>query len=122
MEKIERLRKNRMKIRRKINRELRESFKKERAFYEWRKKKEVALKIWRKTLHGKDKRHFDVLRIQNRLFIFHGARSVLCDGHLIPNLPLELANKWNQEPLCEEWFSEKGKENLHRIKVEGFNQ
>lgn len=81
-----------------------------------------AMARWREGLSIEEQKVFDRLDREGRIKVIYGARSVLCDvgnglakGHWIPDLPVELADVWNQEPLSPNWFSEKGRANLERI-------
>jgi hypothetical protein len=107
-----------------IKRKGRESYlEKERERFEKRElvkleylEKQARLKQWRDGLDIEEQMLFDRLRKDERVEIICGAHSILCNGlHWIPDIPPSIADK-DDLKIDEEWLSERGKANLHRIK------
>ena len=74
------------------------------------------MKQWRKDLDPSEQTIFDRLKKEDRVKIIHGSRSILCNGnHWIPDILPSNADK-DDLKIDESWFSERGRENLRRIK------
>jgi hypothetical protein len=75
----------------------------------------ARLKEWRASLDPSEQILFDQLNRVGRVDIIYGARSILCEGSWISGILPSIADK-NDLKIDENWFSEKGRANLHRIK------
>jgi len=95
------------------------SLEKQMRLKQWREglaiEKQARLKQWRDSLDPSEQILFDRLMKDKRIRIIYGAWAILCEGSWISGILPSIADK-NDLKIDENWFSEKGRANLHRIK------